>query len=339
MSKKIIPSVLAFDKKLVVSDGFMFGVLWENRKGVAIPLSVVEKSIKGTISHRLHKPLQEDPVKLDADKENANLQTVDNCALGRNQDTLKLQFSLRVLSGVEVPSSCNSLEFKEVYAVAANDYLKREGCMELAPRYATNIANGRFLWRNRVGARNIEIEVNNKTSKDVIEVWNFNAKDISTRHFNNNGHITELAERIADALSGKTEFLLLEINAYVQVGEAQEVYPSEELILDKGRGKKGKVLYSVNEIAAMHSQKLGNALRTIDTWYPGYAELNIGPISVEPYGSATNLGRAFRDPKSKVDFFTLFDKWAFGEKIEKEEEHYVMATLIRGGIFGKSSKE
>jgi len=91
----------------------------------------------------------------------------------------------------------------------------------------------------------------------------------------------------------------------------------------------------------MHSQKLGNALRSIDTWYPEFddAEKSAGPIAIEPYGAVTNLGKAYRTPKDKQDFYTFFDKWARGTELERiEDEHYVMATLVRGGVFGESDK-
>ena len=90
----------------------------------------------------------------------------------------------------------------------------------------------------------------------------------------------------------------------------------------------------------MHSQKIGNALRTIDTWYPEYTTANIGPIAIEPYGAVTNLGKAYRSPKDKADFYTLFDRFALGETLaEKHQEHYVMAVLVRGGVFGQSGKD
>jgi CRISPR-associated protein Csy3 len=90
----------------------------------------------------------------------------------------------------------------------------------------------------------------------------------------------------------------------------------------------------------MHSQKIGNALRTIDTWYPEFDDALIGPIAIEPYGAVTTLGKAFRSPKDKADFYTLFDKFALGEKLAtKDQEHYVMAVLVRGGVFGQSGKE
>lgn len=223
-------------------------------------------------------------------------------------------------------------------------YSNIEGFADLSKRYAANLAlaNGRFLWRNRVGAENIEVRVkvcNEGEQRD----WTFSAKSISVRDFDNlPAGVLELAELIANALSGRREFLLLSVTAYAQVGLAQDVYPSEELVLDKSnsKSKKSKILYHIDGHAGMHSQKIGNALRSIDTWYP-VDEDNpyIGPIAIEPYGAVTNLGKAFRTPKAKVDFYTLFDSFARGGSLSQTEQHYVMAVLVRGGVFGESGKD
>jgi len=336
-------SVLAFEKKLVPSDGYMYGTQWEERNNSAsqTALQLIEKSVRGTISNRLKAAIKSDPVKLNAEVEKANLQTVDSCALAPEQDTLKLHFTLKVLGGVQTPSACNNALFKESYTKAVNSYIEKESFKELGKRYALNLANARFLWRNRVGAENIEVQVN-ALNKDNKQSWVFDATKFSTRHFENEDkQVAELGERIAAALSSEDDFLMLEINCFVQVGKAQEVYPSEELVLDKGKGKKSKILYCVNDIAAMHSQKVGNALRSIDTWYPEFedAEKSAGPIAIEPYGAVTNLGKAYRTPKDKQDFYTFFDKWARGTELERiEDEHYVMAILVRGGVFGESDK-
>jgi CRISPR-associated protein Csy3 len=336
-------SVLAFEKKLVPSDGYMYGTQWEERNNSAsqTALQLIEKSVRGTISNRLKAAIKSDPVKLNAEVEKANLQTVDSCALAPEQDTLKLHFTLKVLGGVQKPSACNNALFKESYTQAVNSYIEKESFKELGKRYALNLANARFLWRNRVGAENIEVQVN-ALNKDNKQSWVFDATQFSTRHFDNEDkQVIELGERIAAALSSEDDFLMLEINCFAQVGKAQEVYPSEELVLDKGKGKKSKILYSVNDIAAMHSQKLGNALRSIDTWYPEFddGEKTAGPIAIEPYGAVTNLGKAYRTPKDKQDFYTFFDKWARGTELDRiEDEHYVMATLVRGGVFGESDK-
>lgn len=96
-------------------------------------------------------------------------------------------------------------------------------------------------------------------NKGAEQTWTFNAKQFSTRHFDHNDpQLNSLADRIAQALASETDHLMLQIDCYAKVGKAQEVYPSEELVLDKGNSKtkKSKILYAVNEHAAMHSQKL-----------------------------------------------------------------------------------
>jgi CRISPR-associated protein Csy3 len=338
MAKKdLIASVLAFEKKLVPSDGFMYGTSWETRNEKARPLQIIPKSVRGTISNRLSKQLKEDPLKLDAKIENPNLQIVDSCALDLTEDTLKLHFTLKVLGGVGIPSACNNENFGASLSEVVQDYTEREGFRELGKRYAINIANGRYLWRNRIGSEQIEVVV---TAPALHKSWKFEALSIPIRDFDvDDMRVNDLGEKIADVLAGKSSLLFLEIEAFARIGKAQEVYPSEELILgkQKSQSEKSKILYQINEQAAMHSQKIGNALRSIDTWYPEYEESLVGPIAIEPYGAVTTLGRAFR---AKSDFYSLFDKYALGEKLATvEDEHFVMAVLVRGGVFGESSKE
>ncbi|MFK5975825.1 MAG: type I-F CRISPR-associated protein Csy3 [Sulfurovum sp.] len=334
---KNIASVLAFEKKLVTSDGYFYGTTWADKKNFTA-LKLVEKSVRGTIANRLKPAIKNDPAKLNAEVEKANLQTVDSCALAPQQDTLKLSFTLKVLGGLSEPSACNNAEFLETYQTAVNGYIADKKFTELGRRYALNLANARFLWRNRVGVSQIEVEVKDLNSDDS---WNFDAKTFNIRSMETKDKgVLSLGKKIAHALASEDDFLMLEITCFAKVGKSQEVYPSEELVLDKGQGKKSKILYAVNEIASMHSQKIGNALRSIDTWYPEFTEPSgAGAIAIEPYGAVTNMGRAFRTPKDKQDFYTFFDKFARGETLERvEDEHFVMAVLVRGGVFGESDK-
>ena len=334
-NEKAVASVLAFEKKLVPSDGYFYGTTWEKRTEQSA-LNLIEKSVRGTVSHRLKKTTDQDMLKLNMDIANPNPQKVDACALAEHQDTLKVAFTLKVLGGIEQPSACNNETFLNSYKEVAKNYIQTHGFTELAKRYALNIANARFLWRNRVGAEKIEVVV---TVNDQDSVT-FNAFDYKLHNFDSvDAKVQNLADQIANALKGELPYLLIKVEAYALVGKAQEVYPSEELVLDKGKGDKSKILYQVNGVAAMHSQKIGNALRTIDTWYPDFKEQKTA-IAIEPYGALTNLGKAYRTPKAKQDFFSLFDKYALGESLENvEQEHYVMAVLVRGGVFGQSSKD
>lgn len=314
----------------------MYGTTWDEREKTGTPLHLVEKSVRGTISNRLKTAVKNDPAKLNAEVEKPNLQRVDACALKIDQDTLKLSFSIKILSGVECPSACNNASFSKKYEAVAKSYIDKTGFLELAMRFSLNLANGRFLWRNRLGAERIEIKVQAEDKK-----WVYNAYDYSLNNFDNKDDVQDLAALIAETLSGKRDALFIKVEAYALLGMGQEVYPSEELVFDKGRGDKSKILYSVDDIAAMHSQKLSNAIRTIDTWYPEYVNGESNkPIAIEPYGAVINLGKAFRNPKEKVDFYTLFDKYVMGDPLDNiDQEHYVMAVLVRGGVFGQSSKE
>ena len=331
-------SVLAFERKLDPSDALLYGGNWEDRdnsQGWA-PITLREKSVRGTISNRL-KGGATDPAKLDAAIQNPNLQTVDVAALPADADTLKVKFTLRVLAGTGQPSACNDALYRQKLMDTVNGYVREHGFGELAARYATNLANGRFLWRNRIGAEQIEIVVSQFEGGQPKASWTFDALTHSLRDVktgNEGAALSALATLIADGLSGRAH-VLLEVTAFVRVGKGLEVFPSQELILDRGRGDKSKTLYAVDGIAAIHSQKIGNALRTIDTWYPEAAEN--GPIAVEPYGSVTTQGKAYRQPKAKVDFYNLLDNWIIKDKApDPEQQHFVIATLIRGGVFGEA---
>ncbi|MEY8770859.1 type I-F CRISPR-associated protein Csy3 [Erwinia sp. ACCC 02193] len=325
-------SVLAFEKKLANSDGMMFAGKWQQKESWQ-PVVIKEKAVRGTISNRLKNTLASDPLKLDAEIQKANLQRVDVAALPADTNTLKVVFTLRILGDLATPSVCNDQAYQAELTKVINGYVEQHGFNELAARYAENIANGRFLWRNRIGAESIEVHV-----KQGEKNWVFNAHSYNMRSFTQpNGDLAELADAISEGLAGKS-FVLLNVEAFVRLGNGQEVYPSQELVLDSN-SKKSKLLYQVDGTAAMHSQKIGNALRTIDTWYPHAEDPDMGPIAVEPYGSVTSRGLAYRQPKQKMDFYTLLDNWVTkGEAPAVEQQHYVIATLIRGGVFGEKSE-
>ena len=332
-------SVLAFERKLDPSDALFAAGNWTDRS-VSQQWPAIEvrtKSVRGTISNRL-KTKDQDPAKLDAAIESPNLQTVDVATLPADADTLKVSFTLRVLGGTGTPSACNSADYQAKLLATVQTYTQSLGFGELARRYAHNLANGRFLWRNRLGAEQIEVQVAQWVQGQAAQSWTFNALDHSLRDFNtSSADLAHLAALLEQGLTG-SRHVLLQVTAYLRIGAGQEVFPSQELILDKDKAGKSKTLYTVNKVAAMHSQKLGNAIRTVDTWYPEAADQ--GPIAVEPYGSVTSQGKAYRQPKAKMDFYSLFDAWVLKDQVpEVAQQHYVIANLVRGGVFGDSGKE
>ncbi|AJJ01880.1 CRISPR type I-F/YPEST-associated protein Csy3 [Yersinia pseudotuberculosis IP 32953] len=325
-------SVLAFERKLSNSDAMMYAGNWGQTDNWQ-PIIIKEKAVRGTISNRLKNALASDPVKLDAEIQKANLQRVDVAALPFDTDTLKMSFTLRVLGNLATPSVCNDQEYQAELASVINGYISEQSFSVLAARYAENLANGRFLWRNRVGAEDIKVCITSQTKS-----YQFDSNEFSLRQFSQpSKELTALAQEIEQGLAGNG-FAFFTVDAFVRLGNGQEVFPSQELVLDSN-SKKSKVLYQIDGIAALHSQKVGNALRTIDDWYPDATELALGPIAVEPYGSVTSRGKAYRQPKQKMDFYTLLDNWVTkGTVPAVEQQHYVMATLIRGGVFGEKGE-
>ncbi len=325
-------SVLAFEAKLATSDAVMASGNWQDRNQSELwyPIHIAEKAVRGTISNRLKSALASDPAKVDAEVQKANLQTVDNAALPFEHDTLKVSFTLRVLGDLATPSTCNAPDYQGALAQLINGYISQHGFAELARRYACNIANGRFLWRNRVGAEAIEVQVTTKDQRLVFNSHNFNLHDFTQQ----SAELNALAAVIESGLAGHA-YALLTVYAFVKLGAGQAIYPSQELVMAAGKEGKSKFLYQLNGVAAMHSQKIGNALRTIDTWHPETSD--VGAIAVEPYGSVTNRGKAYRQPKDKLDFYNLLDNWVLkGKAPEVDQQHYVMAMFIRGGVFGEA---
>lgn len=326
MTKLTLPSVLAFDRKLEASDALMYTGNWEdiNKDLNWKPIELFERRNRAVKSNFKQEVLDNEN-ELQKQIAEANLAWGDDAALAHDQDTLKVSFSLRVISGLERPSVCNKVDFERSFHKKIENY-SQSNLNELTLRYAYNIANGRFLWRNRVGAQDIKVVVSNTTTNSLIE---FNSYDFSLKDTTaDDAKIIELAELIKKGFAGNSN-ILLTINAYVKLGEGQRIWPSQEMVLNSAKGEKSRHLFNLNGIAAMHCEKIGNALRTIDDWYPEAT----APIAIEAYGSVTQRGIAYRS--SKNDFKTLLLKWLNEEEINDIDKHFVVAMIIRGGVFGE----
>ena len=70
--------------------------------------------------------------------------------------------------GAGVPSACNSAVYQQKLKTVVDSYASGAGFVTLAQRYASNLANGRFLWRNRVGAEMVEVQVRQENIGNVI---------------------------------------------------------------------------------------------------------------------------------------------------------------------------
>ncbi|HKM15280.1 MAG TPA: type I-F CRISPR-associated protein Csy3 [Marinospirillum sp.] len=322
-----LPSMLAFERKLETSDALMFSGNWQ-------AIGTDKKWQDILITKRQNRSTQSAHGTSDADKVKPNpvSSDSDDANLPLAHDTLKVSFSMRVVGNLGMPFGCNSPAFSSAIQAKVNDFKQGEGVEVLAYRYAYNIANGRFLWRNRVGAEEIKILV-----KVADQTFAFNAYDFSLNDFdksNNNSELKQLAAAISEGLKGDEQsFVLVEVDAFVKLGHQQHVFPSQEMNM----GEKGKSLFRLEGCAAIHNVKIGNAIRTIDTWYDRYEEQG-QPIAIEPFGAVTQIGDAFRKTKKEGDLYSLMLDWVNSNDLTLEQQAYVTGNLIRGGVFSKSSK-
>jgi CRISPR-associated protein Csy3 len=337
MTTLTMPTVLAFDRKLEPSDALMYSGNWQDidNNNDWEPIKLFERRNRAVKSNFTQEVLN-DEGELQKKMAEANLSWGDDAALTHNSDTLKISFTLRVVADLIKPSVCNKAKFEAAYREKVGEYINSD-LLELSNRYAYNIANGRFLWRNRVGAQALKIVVNHASLTGPLT---FNSYDFSLKKTSSDdASVRVLAELINDGLVGNNN-TLIKINAYVQLGEGQRVWPSQEMVLNPPKGEKSRHLFSLDSVAAnnhaaMHCEKIGNALRTIDDWYPDHANTQ-APIAIEAYGSVTQRGVAYRS--SRNDFKSLLLKWLNTENgvtLDAEEKHFVVAMLIRGGVFGE----
>ena len=322
-----LPSMLSFERKLETSDALMFSGDWED-------VNTKEKWQDIPITKRQNRSTQSAHGTSDADKVKPNpvSSDSDDANLPLAHDTLKVSFSMRVVGNLGKPFGCNSPAFSSAIQAKVDEFKQGEGIETLAYRYAYNIANGRFLWRNRVGAEEIKILV-----KIAEQNFTFNAYDFSLSDFDkssDNADLKQLAAAISEGLKGDEQsFVLVEVDAFVKLGHQQHVFPSQEMNM----GEKGKSLFRLEGCAAIHNVKIGNAIRTIDTWYERYAEQD-QPIAIEPFGAVTQIGDAFRKNKKEGDLYSLMLDWVNGNELSLEQQAYVVGNLVRGGVFSRSSK-
>ena len=336
------PSVLAFARQLTPSKATFFGCSWMHKResDQRFPISVVVKSVRGTIGNRQKSTTEKDVAKLEADIRKTNIQKVDSASLNWNHDTLSVAFTLNITPNVGECTACNNQAYSKKLRLLLSDYKTNVSFKELSMRYAYNLVNGRTLWRNAEGSSEIETDIQHVKADGSVQTWTFNAFDFETRTFKlPSGKallaLKEVAAVIEHGLTLKAQ--QLKVLVFARLGDGQTVYPSQEMVLDAAEKKeKSCTLYQESGITGFHSQKIGNALRTIDTWYPEAGN----PISIEVFGAVTTQGQAYRAPSTKADFYTLFDNWILrDQKPSVEAQHFVVANLIRGNVAGESGKE
>ncbi|MFC4700967.1 type I-F CRISPR-associated protein Cas7f/Csy3 [Glaciecola siphonariae] len=253
----------------------------------------------------------------------SNIQRVDGCFLPIEHEFLHVCGGLKFVNTIDSINSNNPEVIEKTKAYYASQ-AAQDSIDEIAKRTVVRFLNGSPLFRN-ARAINIKLIVNydgDTFTHDVDHDLSFD-DDLPN-------YAQSLANRISKALKGNIKDLLTLTYEYiVEVGAGQEVYPSEEF----AEGEDGKILFRVQkEQAGLHTQKVGNALRTIDTWYE---ENTSHPIPVDPFGPDKKFGRLNRRSNN---VFSHFEKMLSEKELTQHEHCYLTASIIRGGVYSGKGK-
>ena len=214
-----LPSMLSFERKLETSDGMMFSGSWADKNQVEKwnAIKIVKRQNRSTQSaYGIDDVKKTAPNPVSSDSDDTNLPIMA-------MDTLKLSFTLRVIGNLGEPFACNKPDFARAVNNKVKEFKKSKDIDDLAFRYAYNIANGRFLWRNRVGAERVKIHVGLHGEEASLT---FNAYDFSLKDFVKNQEdesLKKVAETIKKGLVGDDDssFVFMKIDAFVKLGEGQ----------------------------------------------------------------------------------------------------------------------
>lgn len=340
-------------RRINVTDALFFNLL---ANGETRPLSVRRIGLRGTQNINKNKEQVEvnivqvtDTAKTDHDAEGLLVRcAISFMPLGEGLRSCTLSKNDKK----ELLSQFRESYFSFIYR-AGNEKAISKGLQEVANRYARNIANGRWLWRNRQFAQTIEITV-----KCGAEVFTFNALDISTREFKGYSKAEKtLGLMIANQLVGISHDSI-EIEARLSFGSGMsrsvEVYPSQNYLGNERPKGFSRSLYAVGTSdlktmsdllefdasrlvgqAALRDTKVANALRSFDTWYEEFENLG-QPIPVEPTGANIDAQRTLRNKDNS--------SFAYARRLNKidvnsDEGMFMIAALIRGGVYSQGDEK
>lgn len=340
--------MLSFARSLQPSEG----LFWGTRSGDSEwkqPIEVFEKGVRGQSSEFNTK----NPGK-------SNPQVVEAAVVPPGCDGVRLEFSMLVLPLSRKPWACADVGVGQAYQDLVSAYAAKGGFLHLARLYLWNIANGRFAWRNRFQADTMTVAVTFDGNQVVFDPQLLDFEKPATLDqlgkaalSNTPAPIEELVGHIETGLRSKR--VAIDVAWQASMQEGQEIFPSQEYLREeKDKDETPSRVYAklprfwsgreINQ-ASMHSQKIGAALRHIDE-VSGHE----GTIAVNPYGGVQETGAVLRADTKRggldkaKSFYALRSKPdELFEKIESASDadaipgdvHFVIANLVRGGVFGQ----
>lgn len=344
--------MLAFARSVQITEGLFFATSAQ-KPGFLTPVEILEKGVRGQSS--------EDKAK---NPGLSNPQSVEYAIVPQGHDGVCLSFSVRFMPLSLRPHACNNIDVGAAYERLATAYRSAGGFGTLALLYVWNIANARFAWRNRFQSDAMTVRVETKDGAVLVfDPFKLSLDLPASRDDlaaglveGAPGKLDEVIEGVAYGLSNTDqEAYSVKVTWNAAMEPGQEVFPSQEYVREEKADKqlsrvfaKLPAFHDGRELmqASMHSQKIGAALRHIDIWHG--SDEHDAPIAVNPYGGVQETSAVLRDPKTKRSFYHLranSETLISGIEAAKSaneisgDAHFVMANLIRGGVFGVSGKK
>ncbi len=345
-----LPEVLSFQRGVLCTDAPFWAITPEGERFIP----VVRHGIRGTINVQERK-------RVDKGTEIANVQITESAKTPPNATGIVVRFSMGFVPLDETLFATSDMAFRQHFLDFVERFRDSGELEEVCHRYARNVLNGRWLWRNRILAQVIRITVASKgqtlvETKAVPELKRFGDYTESER---------KLALAFAEAIRGLSS-QRFEIEGRIEFGfqGAVEVFPSQNYPGGKkpdgfarplyklnmiGRRELGNILNSADVAhyradmiemgtAALRDQKIGNAIRTIDTWYRD--EPDPDPIPVEPNGASLKDNDFYRKgANSAFEIMRRMDALQPGNGTLNPEAMFLLAIFLRGGVFSEKDKD
>ena len=342
----LVPAVLAVNRSMVISDGLFYGLKSASPDAEKRIIPVIRHGIRGT---------QNTSAGATESSETAQIQSTESAKTFHEDRALRVEFSFRPLNLVDCLASCSgrgASVFRKSYVDFIDRAADSDGLREVCYRMARNVFNGRWLWRNRQIGVGIVTHV--KVGDEEME------QDALSTPLNHFDEFTPNEKRLGDIMANmfvSDDGSSIQVYAIIDLGMtgSVEVYPSQNYVDKKPKGF-ARPLYKVDVkqisrhsespmtfedtritgFAALRDQKIWNAIRTIDTWYEGFADHGL-PIPVEPLGANLSADCVFRNLKNG----SLFDYLPRLDFLDPDSDQgkFVIASLIRGGVLGMKDPE
>ena len=322
--------ILAMRRSFETSNGLLTQL---NKENVEKPIQVNPKTMLTVDS----------TIKNGAAKTTGNIQKSDTATLSKGFTILKLSYIVKVVD----PLSFEKIQDRDFVdpVNSLKESIKNNPPEEidwaikhLAKAYANKMVSAHATWRNRDLANSatteIKLTISDKNGESKNESFSFDNVHLMGRDpfmkplgEKNIAQLEKLSNYIFDALFRNDSNYTFSISHFLDMGcDLIDIYPSQ--MFTEKEDKLGRKLFSLDGTAAITSQKIGNALRTIDIFSGAEKTL-----AIYEYGNDLSELSAERTPKLKNSFSAIAERFLAEDSMEKEEWYFFIAILIKGGVW------